>query len=217
MVNKKILLTLSGTHGSGKSTNAGKCYYLLNKSGYRFSYLRNQDLLDPFGFIMRRAARVLHVEPSKLEKTKPARIAWSFYLVYIYTPIIVAGIRLRYILGYSVVCDRYIYDVMVGFRDNRVTIPSENLLLRLLPRPDISFVLDAPEQRILIDRPEHSGDFIRMEKILYREVAEHFNLTKINTSDPPNAVWNSMLSDIRFALSENASKRPIPVRQVIAQ
>lgn len=217
MVNKKILLTLSGTHGSGKSTNAGKCYYLLNKSGYRFSYLRNQDLLDPFGFIIRRAARILHVEPSRLEKTKPARIAWSFYLVYVYAPILIAGIKLRYILGYSVVCDRYIYDVMVGFRDNRVTIPLENLLLRLLPRPDISFVLDAPEQRILIDRPEHSGDFIRMEKILYREVAEHFSLTKINTSDPPNAVWSSMLSDIRFALSESVSKRTIPVKQVIAQ
>ena len=217
MVNKKILLTLSGTHGSGKSTNAGKCYYLLNKSGYKFSYLRNQDLLDPFGFLVRRTARILHVEPNRLEKTKPARIAWSFYLVYVYAPILVAGIRLRYILGYSVVCDRYIYDVMVGFRDNRVTIPSENLLLRLLPRPDISFVLDAPEQRILTDRPEHSGDFIRMEKILYREVAEHFNLTKISTSDSPSAVWSTMLLGIRIALGERASKQPIPLKQVVAQ
>ena len=216
-MNRKILLTLSGTHGSGKSTNAGKCYYLLNKSGYKFSYLRNQDLLDPFGFLVRRAARILHVEPTRLEKTKPARIAWSFYLVYIYTPILIAGIKLRYILGYSVVCDRYIYDVMVGFRDNRVTIPSENLLLRLLPRPNISFVLDAPEQRILIDRPEHTGEFIRMEKILYREVADHFNLIRINTSDPPNTVWNTMLADIRFALDERVSKQTIPLKQVIVE
>jgi thymidylate kinase len=217
MVNKKILLTLSGTHGSGKSTNAGKCYYLLNRSGYKFSYLRNQDLLDPFGFIVRRAARILHVEPSKLEKTKPARIAWSIYLVYVYYPILTAGIKLRYILGYSVVCDRYIYDVMVGFRDNRVTIPSESLLLRLLPKPDISFVLDAPEQRILTERPEHSGDFIRMEKILYQKVAGHFNLTTISTSDSPSAVWNTMLSGIRVALGEKGSMQPIPIEQVIVQ
>lgn len=217
MVRRKILLTLSGTHGSGKSTNAGKCYYLLNKSGYKFSYLRNQDLLDPFGFLVRRAARILHIEPNRLEKTKPARIAWSFYLIYVYTPILLAGIRFRYFLGCSVVCDRYIYDVMVGFRDNRVTIPSENLLLRLLPRPNISFVLDAPEQRILTDRPEHSGDFIRMEKILYREVAEHFNLIRISTSDPPNKVWNTMLADIKFALDGKASKQTIPPKQVVAQ
>lgn len=212
-----ILLTLSGTHGSGKSTNAGKCYYLLNKSGYRFSYLRNQDLLDPFGFIVRRAAKILHVEPARLERTKPARIAWSVYLLYVYYPILVAGIRLRYILGYSVVCDRYIYDVMVGFRDNGVTIPSENLLLRLLPQPDISFVLDAPEQRIMVERPEHSGDFIRMEKILYRHVAEHFGLTRISTSDPPSVVWSTMLSDIKVALGEQKSARPVSMESVIVQ
>ena len=216
-MNSMILLTLSGTHGSGKSTNAGKCYYLLNKSGYRFSYLRNQDLLDPFGFIVRRAAKILHVEPARLERTKPARIAWSVYLLYVYYPILVAGIRLRYILGYSVVCDRYIYDVMVGFRDNGVTIPSENLLLRLLPQPDISFVLDAPEQRIMVERPEHSGDFIRMEKILYRHVAEHFGLTRISTSDPPSVVWSTMLSDIKVALGEQKSARPVSMESVIVQ
>ncbi len=203
---KKILLTLSGTHGSGKSTNAGKCYYLLNNSGYKFSYLRHQDLLDPFGFIVRRAARVLHIEPVTLEKMTPTRVAWSIYLLFIYVPIVVTGIRLRRILGYSTVSDRYVYDVMVGFRDNRVTVPSETLLLRLLPRPDISFVLDAPEQRILGDRPEHSADFIRLEKILYRQVAEHFNLSRISTSDPPSTVWSNMLAEIKIAIGE---KKPI--------
>lgn len=199
MVAKKILLTLSGTHGSGKSTNAGKCYYLLNRYGYKFSYLRHQDLLDPFGFIVRRIARILHTDPIRLEKMKPTRAAWSLYLLFIYYPILVTGIRLRHFLGYNVVCDRYLYDMMVGFRDNGVSIPSETLLLSLLPRPDISFVLDAPEQRILADRPEHSGDFIRKEKILYLQVADHFNLNRISTSDPPVVVWNNMLSEIKLA------------------
>jgi len=149
---KKILLTLSGTHGSGKSTNAGKCYYLLNRSGYKFSYIRHQDILDPFGFVVRRTARILHLEPNRLERMRPTRVAWSIYLLFIYCPILVGGIRLRHLFGYSVVSDRYLYDVMVGFRDNGVTVPSEDLLMRLLPRPDISFVLDAPEQRILVER-----------------------------------------------------------------
>ena len=212
---KKILLTLSGTHGSGKSTNAGRCYYLLNRSGYKFSYIRHQDLLDPFGFIVRRTARILHIEPNRLEKMKPTRVAWSLYLLFIYCPILVGGIRLRYLFGYSVVSDRYLYDVMVGFRDNGMTVPSESLLMRLLPRPDISFVLDAPEQRILVDRPEHSGDFIRKEKILYRQVADHFNLSRISTSDPPSIVWSNMLSEIKVALGERASVEQITLQQVI--
>jgi thymidylate kinase len=211
---RKILLTLSGTHGSGKSTNAGKCYYLLNRSGYKFSYIRHQDLLDPFGFIVRRAARILHIEPIRLELMKPTRIAWSIYLLFIYVPILASGIKLRYLLGYSVVSDRYLYDVMVGFRDNGVAIPAENLLVRLLPHPDISFLLDAPEQRILVDRPEHSGDFIRKEKILYRQVADHFDLTRISTSDPPSVVWNNMLAEIRATLQEKQPLEQMTLQQV---
>jgi hypothetical protein len=147
---------------------------------------------------------------------RPTRIAWSIYLLFIYCPILVGGIRLRHLFGYSVVSDRYLYDVMVGFRDNGVTVPSEDLLMRLLPRPDISFVLDAPEQRILVERPEHSGDFIRKEKILYRQVAEHFNLSRISTSDPPSIVWNNMLAEIRVALGEKAPFERIALQQVIS-
>src|SRR5213594_4800881 len=99
---KTVLVTLSGTHGSGKSTNAGRVYYLLNGSGRKFSYIRHQDLLDPFGFIVRRSARILHLEPNRLEKMKPTRVAWSLYLLFIYCPILVSGIRLRYLFGYSV-------------------------------------------------------------------------------------------------------------------
>ena len=211
----KILITLSGTHGSGKSTNAGKCYYLLNKAGYKFSYLRHQDLLDPFGFIIRRAARILHTSPEDLERRKPTRVLWSLYLLYIYGPILISGIHLRKLLGYSTVCDRYVYDLIVAFRDNDMSVPSESLLLRLIPPPDASFVMDAPEQRILADRPEHTADFIRKEKWLYLKLADDFNLTKINTSDSPSIVWDKITAKVRVALDEGPSMRKTPVRAVI--
>lgn len=213
---KKILITLSGTHGSGKSTNAGKCYYLLNKAGYRFSYLRHQDLLDPFGFIVRRAARVLHTSPEELERLKPTRILWSLYLLYIYCPILVTGIGLRSLLGYSTVCDRYVYDLMVAFRDNEMSVPQESLLLRMIPHPDISFVMDAPEQRILVDRPEHSAEFIRKEKWLYLKLVDDFNLTKINTSESPLTVWDKITSQVRIAMGEQSSLNHVPVQTAVA-
>jgi thymidylate kinase len=212
---KKILLTLSGTHGSGKSTNAGKCYYLLNRSGYKFSYIRHQDLLDPFGFIVRRTARILHVEPSKLESLRPTRVAWSLYLLLIYCPILVGGIRLRHLLGYNVVSDRYLYDMMVGFRDNGMTVPSELLLMRLLPHPDISFVFDAPEERILMDRPEHTAEFIRKEQFLYRQVAEELHLVKVNTSDPAPIVWNHLLVQIKTVFQDSVPAESVILQQVI--
>ncbi len=214
---KKILLTLSGTHGSGKSTNAGKCYYLLNRSGHKFSYIRHQDLLDPFGFVVRRTARILHVEPSKLESLRPTRVAWSLYLLFIYCPILVGGIRLRHLLGYSVVSDRYLFDLMVGFRDNGMTVPSELLLMRLLPHPDISFVFDAPEQRILMDRPEHTAEFIRKEQFLYRQIAEEFHLIKVNTSDPASIVWNHLLVQIKTVFEDSVPAESMILQQVVNQ
>ncbi len=214
---KKILVTFSGTHGSGKSTNAAKCYYLLNKAGYRFSYLRNQDLLDPFGFIIRRVARVLHTDPTEVEKRRPTRVLWSLYLLFVYCPVLIGGIRLRKLLNYSTVCDRYVYDLIVAFGDYDSRVPLESLLLRLIPPPDVSFVMDGPEQRILVDRPEHTAEFIRKEKRLYLKLVDDFNLIKINTSDPPSTVWSKIIAHVKSALDEERSTKEIAVQAVIQQ
>jgi thymidylate kinase len=198
---RTVLVTLSGTHGSGKSTNAGKCYYLLNKEGFKFSYLRHQDLLDPFGFVLRRTARVLHVRTSYLERTSPARTAWSVYILFIYLPLLVLGIRFRRILGYSVVSDRYFYDMLVGFWDNQTNAPLQTLLVRIIPRPDVSFVLEADEKRILADRPEHSLDYILYEKRHYNRIADGFGLKRVSTDQPPETVWNNILHEIEASFS----------------
>jgi thymidylate kinase len=204
---RTVLVTLSGTHGSGKSTNAGKCYYLLNKNGFKFSYLRHQDLLDPFGFVLRRTARILHVRTSYLETTNPARTAWSVYILFIYLPLLVLGIRFRRMLGYSVVSDRYVYDMLVGFWDNQTTAPLQTLLVRILPRPDVSFMLDADEKRILADRPEHSLDYILNEKRQYNKIVGGFGLKRISTDEPPETVWNNILQEIQASFSQVNSGR----------
>jgi len=193
---RTLLVTLSGTHGTGKSTNAGRVYYLLNGSGRKFSYIRHQDLLDPFGFIVRRAARILRVDVNYLERTTPVRILWSLYFLLIYCPILIGGIGLRRLLGYSVVTDRYIYDLIVGFWGNHQRVPLEHLLIWILPRPDISFVLEAENSRILAARPEHTEEFIRNEKRLYNWLADHFGLKRISTSESFQAVWKRIAADI---------------------
>jgi thymidylate kinase len=201
LVAKIVLVTISGTHGTGKSTNAGRCYYLLNSSGYKFSYLRQQDILDPFGFIVRRAARILDVLPNDLERTRPVRVLWGLYIFFVYFPILAGGIWIRGLFGYSTVCDRYIYDLLVGFRDNGVQVPLESLLIRLAPKADVSFVLDAPEERILTNRPEHTEGFIRKEKWLYDSIADRFHLKRVSTTDPPRVVWEKMFREIHGVLN----------------
>ena len=194
---KTLLVTLSGTHGTGKSTHAGRCYYLLNNNGYKFSYIRHQDLIDPFGFMLRRGAKILGFQQTnQLERMKPVRVLWSFYILFVYLPLLAGGISLRRRLGYSVVSDRYFYDFVVAFWGQRVHVPMERVLAWVMPRPDVSFVLDADEQRILRERPEHTADFIRNEKELYGKVAKWFGLEQIRTTEDTQKVWKHMVDEI---------------------
>jgi len=197
---KTVSVTLSGTHGSGKSTNAGRVYYLLNGSGRKFSYIRHQDLLDPFGFIVRRMARILHLDVNYLEGTAPVRLLWSFYFLFIYYPLLAGGIGLRRRVGYNVVADRYLYDLIVGFWGVKQRVPLEHVLIWVLPHPDVSFVFEADERRILADRPEHSAEFIRNEKRLYKRLAEQFHLTRIDTSESIQAVWKRVVTEIEASI-----------------
>ncbi len=201
---KTILVTLSGTHGSGKSTNAGKCYFLLNQAGMKFSYVRNQDILDPFGFVLRRTARVFRFKnPTDLERTRPWSILWSMYILFIYFPILTGGIELRRFFGYNVVSDRYVYDMIVGFAGDGVNIPVLSLLPKILPQPDLSFVFSADENRIVQVRPEHTIEFIQKEKRLYEQTADKFGLEKVSTDDPPLVVWNRLYTEIGLALNKS--------------
>ena len=198
---RTILVTLSGTHGSGKSTNAGRVYYLLNESGKRFSYIRHQDLLDPFGFIVRRMARVLRLDVNYLEGSTPVRLLWSLYFILVYYPLLAGGIGIRRRLGYNVVTDRYLYDLIVGFWGVQKRVPIEHLLVWVLPHPDISFVFDADEKRILSDRPEHTAEFIRNEKRIYNSLAAQFHLTTISTSESKQMVWQRVVTAIEKCMN----------------
>src|SRR2546425_3978902 len=210
-----LLVTLSGTHGTGKSTNAGKCYYLLNKQGLRFSYLRHQDLLDPLGFVLRRAGRVFGFkDTTDFEKMEPVRVLSSLYYLFVYLPFLAGGIKARKLLGYNTVADRYLYDLMAGSLDNGMSLPLENLLSRLVPRPYVSFVFDADEKRILANRPEHTLEYIMNEKQQYAKLVRVFGLKRVSTDDPPEVVWNYILHEIDAAFSRQNQGRSSPGAQL---
>ena len=154
------------------------------------------------GFVVRRAARLFGFRSATdLERLKPVRVLSSVYLLFIYLPLLAGGIRIRSILGYNTVADRYMYDLIAGSWENGIGVPSEKLLLRLVPKPDVSFVFDADIKRILTDRPEHSYDYIVNEKAQYSKIVNAFGLRRISTDQPPDAVWNTILYEIKMAFS----------------
>jgi thymidylate kinase len=212
-----MLITLSGTHGTGKSTAAGACCYYLNRQGWKQAYIRQVDLLIPFGFVIKRGAQILRLQPTELERMTPFRILWAVYILLIYLPFLRAGIGLRHILGYSVLCDRYVYDLIVTFRGKDIVPPFESLIPRLLPRPTISFVLDAPTDRILKYRPEHSRDLIEKEQRLYRQLSGHFHLRRIDASDSAAVVRRRIMTQLTSIAEEPTEIETVPILESAAQ
>ncbi len=209
----RMLITLSGTHGTGKSTTAGACCFYLNREGWRLAYIRQVDLLIPFGFVIKRGAQILRLQPTEMERMRPLQILWAVYILLIYLPFLRAGIGLRHLLGYSVLCDRYVYDLIVTFRGKDIMTPFENLLPRLLPRPTISFVLDAPTDRILKYRPEHTRDLIEKEQKLYLQLSNRFHLRRIDASVPANIVGKKILSQITSLVKVPTEIGPVLIHE----
>src|SRR6266849_4412031 len=212
-----MLITLSGTHGTGKSTTAGACCYYLNKQGWKQAYIRQVDLLIPFCFVIKRGSQILRLQPTELEMMKPFRILWALYILTIYVPFLRAGISIRHILGYSVLCDRYVYDLIVTFRGKDIVTPFENLLPRLLPRPTVSFVRDAPTDRILKYRPEHTRDLIEKEQWLYRQLSNRFHLRRIDASSSATVVGKIILSQITSIVKGPTRIGPVVIRERVSQ
>ena len=153
---------------------------------------------------MRRAARILGFKSTTdLERREPVRVLSSAYLLLVYLPTLAFGIWARKLLGYSTIADRYLYDLIAGSWGNGVSVPLESLLVRMVPRPDVSFVLEADEKRILNDRPEHTLEYIMKEKRQYSKLVDVFQLKRVSTDDPPEVVWNRIVQEIESAVSEN--------------
>jgi hypothetical protein len=169
--------------------------------------------LQPLELVIKRGSQLLHVQPTELERMKPFRILWAVYILLIYLPFLRAGISFRHVLGYSVLCDRYIYDLIVTFRGKDIVTPFENLLPSLLPRPTISFVLDAPTDRILKYRPEHTRDLIEKEQRLYRQLTNRFHLRRIDASASATVVGKTILSQITSIVKQPAEIGPVMISE----
>lgn len=74
-----------------------------------------------------------------------------------------------------IIFDRYSYDELANLDlTSRVTRAFAGLIMRLIPRPDISFVLDADPEAARARKPEYPIEFIRANRRAYMELDRIF-------------------------------------------
>jgi thymidylate kinase len=84
-----------------------------------------------------------------------------------------------------VVFDRYIYDELANLPIQHWTVRLYvRMLLRIVPRPDSAFLLDADPQKAVSRKPEYPLEFVRRNRYAYLTIANIAGMTVL----PPSSI-----------------------------
>ena len=201
---KFTLLTLSGIDGAGKSTQIDALLSCLRDRGCRVHLYTFWD--DLVAFSRHREKLSLHIFKGEKGIGSPDRpIArrdknvTSWYVVmsrlFLY---FLDALRLSAIIPGRVgkqvdfvICDRYLYDEMANLPLQYWLVRRYvRFLLRIIPRPDIAFLLDADPETAVSRKPEYPLDFVRRNRDAYRTIAEIAGMCVL----PPASVSRTSLA-----------------------
>jgi thymidylate kinase len=183
---RRLLITVSGMVGSGKTTAAQHVIATMQRNGVTSTYWRFQRL--PCVTLRLRGSDTSRTTTSV--RTRPAaytqkRLTLTRALGY--AARIVAFEAYRRLPGSPTVAvsNRYFYDNLVHYRHD--TVPSRmfwRLLKGMIPKPDLALLLVAAPATLAERRPAYSPEYIRAAHAAYRRLGESVPELLIVSSEP---------------------------------
>lgn len=116
------------------------------------------------------------------------------------------------LLGYTVICDRYTLDLLVeGMADLHDPSTSQRLgyrLIRLLPRPNVAFLIDVSADVAFSRKPDLPSLAHFMERVrLYRELRPTVGVILLNGRLSPETIHEQIWNRVSSAL-ETTGRSP---------
>ena len=193
------LVCFVGIDGAGKSTLALSLKAAAEHEGIRCRYAwggftSSFTLLKPMVAVAQasvfRGDNHMTTSRTKGRVLKNRRLSAIYqYLALVdYLPRVSFTIGLPRALGWNVICDRYIYDLVTSIGVH-LDYPPESTLsllrrcLALVPKPDLVFLLDLPEA-LAYQRKDDivSLDFLSVRRNIYLRMAEEHGMTVLDAS-----------------------------------
>ncbi|MGA3192910.1 MAG: hypothetical protein ABSD73_10435 [Candidatus Bathyarchaeia archaeon] len=195
------LICLSGIDGSGKTTHALEIVSCLQKSGKKCRYVwfgAPYFLSYPFMVICRMLGltetrylsnRLIFSE-HQYHRNRPVALVWPWIQLMDLALFVFMQVYMSLLFGFAVVCDRFIYDILVEIM---VDVDDEELhhkrigqlILHLKPRSAIVFLIDVDEMTAFerkCDVPDLK--YLTRRRNDFRLIAESQNIPILNANQP---------------------------------
>ena len=216
------LLSFSGIDGAGKSTQVDALLRYLDDRGHRFKLYTFWDDVVAFSrYREHLSLRLFKGEKGVGSPDRPIarrdKNVTSGYMVLLRLFLYVFdAFRLSAVVSRQaakdvefVIFDRYIYDELANLPLQHWPVRLYvRLLLRIVPRPDLAFLLDADPENAVSRKPEYPLGFVHRNRNAYLEIANISGLTVLapsSISETTEAIRNSLAS-----LKPGASAAALP-------
>jgi thymidylate kinase len=207
------LVSFSGIDGSGKSTQIEALRVRLNEMGLRVVLItfwddvaRLKGIREVSGHTLFKGEKGVGTPKRPINRRDKNVRSWYMTLVR-FVLYFVDAISLRVVVNRAlradadvVIFDRYHFDELANLGlSSRVVRAYVGFLLRLVPQPDISFLLDADPEQARARKPEYPVDFLHVNRASYLKLGEIGGMTIIApqpVDDVKRAVMQQVLTKI---------------------
>jgi thymidylate kinase len=219
-----LLVSFSGVDGAGKSTQIAALKARLEQEGLRVRIITFWDNIACLTGVREGAGhRVFKGEKGVGSPEKPINRrdknvqSWPMSCVrlclYLFDAFATRAAVRKAIHSTDedvVIFDRYMYDELANLNlRNPLVRLYVRILMKLVPRPEVSYLLDANPVEARLRKPEYPLDFIYQNRRAYRDLAALIGGMAIVAPGPVESVRREVL---RHALTAMALFRPMPER-----
>jgi thymidylate kinase len=218
---RTVFVSFSGIDGAGKSTQIESLRAHLENDGLRVRVVRFWDdvaklkgIRETTGHKLFKGDRGVGSPSAPIHRRdKNVQSRWmTFVRLFLY---LVDAISTRHVVGKAlrsgadlVIFDRYTYDELANLNlTSRMIRGYARLVMALVPRPHISYLLDADPAAARARKPEYPLDFLYLNRAAYLRLAELLGGITVIRPMPVEEVEAEVLAravrKLSFELEEN--------------